>query len=140
MAGKYFNIITFNFNCDFASDSFIEISPFVCVYGYGVRVRVIIENIEGTGDNKRTVFRVLEEEHFTQDSLDDLHDRHFETFAEWMEGLYFGKIANDVALPIAALFLRSYCVETIIKYDIPIDCYVKEVLYEKKKNAGFGRD
>jgi hypothetical protein len=140
MAGKYQNIISFDFDCDFASEAYLELSPFVCVYGYGIRVRIVIENVEGTGDNRRTVFRVVEEIHFTQDSIDVERDRHSETFIEWMEGLYFGKVSNDVAIPIAAMFLRIYCPELLVHYNIPIDAYVKEVHYERKNRVGFGRD
>lgn len=139
MPGIHQNVTKFYFYHPKASTAYLEISPFTSINGYGVRVRVIFENIEGSGTRRSKVFRILDERYMIQDSLDMENDRHSETFIEWMEAFYFGKVQHDVAIPIAALFLRTYFEEILDYFNIPLLEYILEVEVPDSKLVGFGR-
>jgi hypothetical protein len=131
MPGSLIPTIVFPFFFKAAKSSRIQIEPFVCVYCYGLKVKLILELTGGSGKNVFLYERTVFEETITQENIKD--GFMSEAFIEGMEGFYFNKTDSNILVPLMAMLLKTYFREILDSFEISLEDYILDVEYEKEE-------
>lgn len=136
MSGRFFSIIKFPFYYEGCRRSWLQIEPLATIYGFGIIIKIIVELTGGTDKRRFYYERTIEEFCLTQENIID-HPLA-ESFSEFLEALYFNKTTQDVAIPVAAMFLKIHVPELLERYNINLSYYVTDVDIQDK-SVGFNK-
>lgn len=134
MPGNFKSCVIFPFEFEKALSARIQLEPFVCIYCYGISIKIILELTSGEGDKKFTYERVAYEDTITQENIRD--GFMAQPFIEVMEGFYYNKTEREILVPVCALLLKTYVPDLLESFNINLDSYIIDVEY-KVDSIGF---
>jgi len=138
MSGRFIPRVQFDFPAEDCKSSWVQIEPIFCVMGYGIKVKIILRQVSGTGDKKYEYDRTIHEEILTQSSLPQ--GAFNETTYEYLEGFYYNKITQDVVVPLTAMVLNVYFPDIVENCQLDLSGYFLDVKKSKKKTIGYLKD
>jgi len=135
MSGRFLPIIKFPFYIEECKDSRIQLEPILSSSGYGICVKMILTLTKGVDANKYEYERVIFADTIFQMELPD--GDFYETFFEFFEGLYYNKISQDVAVPLAAMMLKMHFKEMVDNVGLDLSEYYVDMHHLQKKQLGY---
>lgn len=139
MSGRFTPTIQFPLNIEGCKESRLQVEPILCPQGYGIAVKVILVVTVGSGDRAFECERTIRFGLLTQDDVID--DRFAETIYEYLEGLYYNKISQDVVVPLTTLVLKNYFGDLLDEVGLDLSQYFldfqnkpRKVGYNKQRN------
>jgi len=130
MSGRFHPRITFPLYDDHHKKvGRFELEPFFSTNGYGVMVKIIHIFKAGFGEDEYEYERVMDKRAIIREMLTE--NVLWEMFADFIEGLYHNKVNQDVAVPIAALLLKTHFSDIVNQYQLDLDEYITEIEFNK---------
>ena len=60
MSGRFIPRVQFDFPAEDCKSSWVQIEPIFCVMGYGIKIKIILRQVSGTGDKKYEYDRTIQ--------------------------------------------------------------------------------
>ena len=136
MSGKLIPSVQFPLNLDGCKSSYVEVTPFFSVHGFGIVVKVKLLLTSGTAKKTYEYERTVYTKAMLQNNVSP-NDELAESIYEFFEGFYYNKVNQDVVVPFVAMILRKYFVDLLQNFGLDLSDYITEVDMEPTRFAGF---
>lgn len=134
MSGRFVPTIRFPVFVEGCKCGRLQIEPILCTGGYGINIKILLTLTANAGADAYEYDRIIDNIILTQESLPE--SNFTEQACDFFEGLYFNKIPQDVAVPIAALTLKTYLSDMLDQFGIDLSDYFTDI-DQSKSTMGY---